>query len=364
MYNEATLLESAKTPIIKLAEYLLTIPFQMLRRFLRYCLRALRLSQSTVSPNVTLQDGVTLNRDFVFEHKISLDLDSEGESTSDEECSSFPEHSSEHGMPLHFKLEEDGGDFSEKWFPFLSSYLQPEFDMTLGAKVQSTIDLLAEEAASTNESYNLSMLYIELAEQIPYHHPSQLKLARLVKRIGESEKAIHVSESGRRHWAHDKLGMVMRDNLMPDVNFQAFAAVLTKVGAFRGDITWALWAQREAHEEDVSTRWTATDEDAFIAHDGNVLSAAQWILWYGKGFFKQVLCPGTASAHDLRCWKPGPLYKGEAYPSLHRWHFWRDAYMVVASRKNEKETELGLECMAVALRAVNEMDALEKRVKA
>lgn len=136
------------------------------------------------------------------------------------------------------------------------------------------------------------------------------------------------------------------------VNFHAFAANLFDRHIFCSDPSWAIWAQREAHE----------DGGKGYIHDVNVLAAAQWILWYGQSFFKHLLFPGDVSADDLRKWRPGPLYKGKAHLTLHRWHFWRDGFNAVASEGMADEKGLRRECEIVAGKAAEMMDSLERNM--
>ena len=138
------------------------------------------------------------------------------------------------------------------------------------------------------------------------------------------------------------------------INFHAFAANLHERRIFPTNPTWAIWAQREAHE----TR----REGQGSFHDVYVSAAAQWILLYGQSFFKQVLFPGDVSSDDLRLWNPGPLYDGKAYLSLQRWHFWRDGFNAVASDEKEEEKGFGQECKMVAAKAAEMMDSLEKNM--
>lgn len=140
------------------------------------------------------------------------------------------------------------------------------------------------------------------------------------------------------------------------INFHAFAANLFERRIFCTDPTWAIWAQRGAHEG-----WL-NDEDEDKFHDIYVLAAAQWILWYGQSFFKQVLSPGDVTLDDLQCWSPGPLYDGKRFLSLHRWHFWRDSFKAVACGEQGGEKGLGQECMTVAAKAADMMDSLEKNM--
>lgn len=137
------------------------------------------------------------------------------------------------------------------------------------------------------------------------------------------------------------------------VNFHAFAANVFERRFFSNGPTWAIWAQRDAHED--------RREEKGVIRDAYVLAAAQWILWYGQSLFKQVLFPGDAP-DDLRPWTPGPLYHGKASLSLHRWHFWRDGFNAVASGQEKGGEAFGQECTSVAAKAVEIMDSLERNM--
>ena len=152
-----------------------------------------------------------------------------------------------------------------------------------------------------------------------------------------------------------------KDSIDPDpddpskyVNFHAFVANLDERRVFSTDPTWAIWALRDAHEEPHKEQGSI--RDAFV------LGAAQYILWYGQSLFKQLLFPGDASADDLRCWSPGPLYDGKKCLSLHRWHFWRDSFKAVASQEKEEKNQFSQECKMVAAKAAAMMDSLEKNM--
>ena len=154
------------------------------------------------------------------------------------------------------------------------------------------------------------------------------------------------------------------------VNFHAFAANLHERCVMRTRPTWAIWAQREAHEEG------RLKEDAAL-REVPVMAAAQWIFWYGQSFFKQVLYPGDVTSKDLQHWTPGPLYHGKNYLDLQRWHFWRDGFNAVAASSSSSslsggkggekgnatgEEGYGDECRRLAKKAANIMDALEREM--
>lgn len=153
----------------------------------------------------------------------------------------------------------------------------------------------------------------------------------------------------------------MKDYAAPDpddpsqfVNFHAFAANLEERRVTVTDPTWAIWAMRDAHED--------PREEQVNIRDAYILGAAQWIIWYGQSLFKQILFSEEVSTDDLRGWRPGSLYDGKKFLSLHRWHFWRDSFKAVASQEKEEEKQYGQECKMVAAKAADMMDSLEKNM--
>lgn len=79
--------------------------------------------------------------------------------------------------------------FSEsKIFLILEDYLQPNSKTSLESAVQSILTLIPENASMSNEVYRVGQVFLELAEQIPYHHPSQIKLVRAVEELSRSAK--------------------------------------------------------------------------------------------------------------------------------------------------------------------------------
>ena len=139
------------------------------------------------------------------------------------------------------------------------------------------------------------------------------------------------------------------------VNFHAFAANLFERRILPTKPTWAIWAQREAHEDE--------NEPASTMRDYYVLAAAQWILWYGQSFFKQVLFQDDESTKDSQMWTPGRLYSGTRSLSLHRWQFWKESFRTVAlAGKDEEKGGYGQECRTVAAKAADIMDSLEENM--
>ena len=111
---------------------------------------------------------------------------------------------------LALKLDEPD-TLTEKCFYFLRDFLQPNTTLTLESTVQSIVKLLPEKAAPTTEFWTVGVLYIELAEQIPYNHPSQHKLASLVQFIGRSKKLFYQLDSGEPYFVHQRLKEALVD---------------------------------------------------------------------------------------------------------------------------------------------------------
>ena len=116
--------------------------------------------------------------------------------------------------------------------------------------------------------------------------------------------------------------------------------------------TWVIWEQREAHE-------TPREKQDSMC-DIYVLAAAQWILSYGQSFFKQALFPRDVNSDNLRLWKPGPRYDGNARVSFQRCHFWRDRFIAEAPGERRRKKGRGEECMVVAAKAAESMDSSER----
>lgn len=138
------------------------------------------------------------------------------------------------------------------------------------------------------------------------------------------------------------------------VNYQAFLANITDIGIWLPGSKDAVWALHSA--------FAATDRggerDAAAVHKAWVLGAAQWILWFGQGLFKQVLCPDHPHAHDtarveggrgdIRASAPG-------YATLRQWTEWKRGFTAFAGLEGT-----GHECGRVASKAADMMEVLEK----
>lgn len=78
--------------------------------------------------------------------------------------------------------------FSEKMFPILREFLQPDTAILLETTANKILDLLSEKSPNSTDVWAFGEICLELVEQIPYHHPSQLKLAGLLEHLRKSTK--------------------------------------------------------------------------------------------------------------------------------------------------------------------------------
>ena len=165
------------------------------------------------------------------------------------------------------------------------------------------------------------------------------------------------------------------------VNFHAFVArfFIRNFGGVNLS-TWAIWALRDAleHNHEACDNLSSSEN-----RDSYVSAAAQWILWSGQSLFQSLILVENGSGIDSisgkqkqqpekQEWKPGPLYKGRAELSRHRWRFWRDRFgafasgsasYVATSAGNEKDGGADVpcseECQHLARKAAILMGVLE-----
>jgi hypothetical protein len=90
---------------------------------------------------------------------------------------------------LDLQLEGPYGHVvTDKTFAILRDYLQPNSAMTLSSAEKSILDLLPNDDQYATDVLTFGEVCIEVVEQIPYYHPSQIKLARLLEHLGTSTK--------------------------------------------------------------------------------------------------------------------------------------------------------------------------------
>lgn len=90
---------------------------------------------------------------------------------------------------LDLKMVDPPGDpIPDKTFALLRDFLQPDSNLRLESVARSIEDFLPENAPLSTEVWDFGESCIEVAEQIPYYHPSQLKLTGLLEYLANSPK--------------------------------------------------------------------------------------------------------------------------------------------------------------------------------
>ncbi|KAK2760866.1 hypothetical protein FQN54_002106 [Arachnomyces sp. PD_36] len=244
-----------------------------------------------------------------------------------------------------------------KVFLILKDFLQPDTNLPLHYVVDTIAGLFPRNAALSTEVWSFGVVCLELAQQIPYQHPSQQKLVRLLEHLAKSEKVIvnlyyGQSNNGFYHPFErlaEYMGQYLRtpsiESSTEFINLHAFIANLHESHIFRSDPTYAIWAMHDAFE---------IKNEPGLTRDTCILIAAQWILWNGQSLFTHLKFPGDVSPYQRKLWAPGDLYDGEPLLDLDRWRFWRDGFKNVAE---ETGTECSDECKSLARKAVYMMDA-------
>ena len=90
---------------------------------------------------------------------------------------------------LSLEIEDSSGHaLTDKTYHILRDFLQQDSRLTIEDAAQAVLTLLPENAPLSTEVWEIGEICIELAKQVPYYHPSQLKLAELFEKLGKSTK--------------------------------------------------------------------------------------------------------------------------------------------------------------------------------
>jgi hypothetical protein len=94
--------------------------------------------------------------------------------------------------PIARNVRAGGTDYSDaKVATILRDFLQPDTKITLKEAAISLLALIPANASGYGEVCSFGEICVELAEQIPYHHPSQQKLAQLLRYLSGSPKFMY-----------------------------------------------------------------------------------------------------------------------------------------------------------------------------
>jgi hypothetical protein len=88
-------------------------------------------------------------------------------------------------------LKEVHGRYSDwKAFGILTRYLEPGSDLSDEQATELLYDILPspENKELSSQPAMLGCVRHDIAKQIPYHHPSQIRLLNLFKRLGKTDK--------------------------------------------------------------------------------------------------------------------------------------------------------------------------------
>jgi hypothetical protein len=92
---------------------------------------------------------------------------------------------------LEFELEEPGDDaIADKVFEILRNLLQPDTDFSLNDAAEQITESLPEGGSYSTEVGSFLWTCYELAQQIPYNHPSMTKLITLVHTCLDSPRLV------------------------------------------------------------------------------------------------------------------------------------------------------------------------------
>ncbi|KAI5917996.1 hypothetical protein F4810DRAFT_694175 [Camillea tinctor] len=231
-------------------------------------------------------------------------------------------------------------------FDILKDSLQPGSETSIPIAAQRISDLLepgpVPEASA--ELTSLMEMFLEVAWQIPYNHPSLVKLVQILVRLSDTGKTTRIYDEpdgfNQCSYLH-KLGSIFRDYFAQPyekgssfkseevsrwISQHAFMALVFASGKDNLSL-FALWVMRDAFEG--SNTPESTDADA--------AAAAQWILYAGQTLFRFVQLPELCDSHELNLTDPGPLYTGEKGFTVKRWRFWIEGFSRVADRTDSHE---------------------------
>lgn len=77
----------------------------------------------------------------------------------------------------------------------LRDYLQSDCKFSIDDIGDSIIALVPTKSESSDEVYSFARLCVEIAEQIPYDHPAQTQLIRLLQYLSRSPKFLSKTSS-------------------------------------------------------------------------------------------------------------------------------------------------------------------------
>ena len=97
-------------------------------------------------------------------------------------------------LDLRLNEPETYSEHTKQVFSALQDYLQPKTESSLKSAATSVLTLLPKDKRESTEVWMFFELCVELAEQIPYNHPLQLKLVGLLDYLHLSPQLTSIFE--------------------------------------------------------------------------------------------------------------------------------------------------------------------------
>ncbi|KAK1762555.1 hypothetical protein QBC33DRAFT_461266, partial [Phialemonium atrogriseum] len=253
----------------------------------------------------------------------------------------------------------------------LKDFLQPDSKTSLESAAKSLLVLIPTNASEHAEVCSFGEICVELAEQIPYHHPSQLKLVQLLHYLSRSPKFMYKYERPPQEEAQGAFQLLWEsivdwasgpdeENHNAWVNINAFKANLFATGVWGTSPGQSLKTLCDAFE-------TKKPEEAW-ERDCKVMAAAQWILWHGQTLFKLIIYdhleepPGEGSN-----WGFGNELEGSKMPprSVERWRFWKAGFEAVEQRALNGWNNNSIACISclLGMTLMQRIESLERLVR-
>ncbi|KFY63057.1 hypothetical protein V496_04219 [Pseudogymnoascus sp. VKM F-4515 (FW-2607)] len=268
-------------------------------------------------------------------------------------------------MPLYDVFVPEGyNPIDYSIFLVLRDFLQPDSSVSSVDVAERVVNVFPYKYADLRQ---LISVFFEIAEQIPYHHPSHLKLVKLMWLVGRS--AHHFEKPRQKdsgadtsHYRISEFYGRIADatvdyqfdpgtgdvNPARYVNCQSFLSLIMDAGLWIPTTRPVLYVMSRTFEE-------SHEKETSDIRDAWIMGAAQWILWSGQSLIKLHLDPIGKIRHIGTPLQDIDVIVTTKPITLDMWHTW-----TVEFQKASESDEFGEECRDVAKRAANLMEALEK----
>ncbi|ERS97286.1 hypothetical protein HMPREF1624_06618 [Sporothrix schenckii ATCC 58251] len=271
----------------------------------------------------------------------------------DKETSSMNKPSSPQWPPRPFT--DRTGVTKRKIAAILCSYVQPDCALSEDVVANSILALIPEDATASRDVKSFVRICVDLAEQIPYHHPSQLKLARLLRVLGESPTFLS------QHWlGSEKEEIVLLPHRLLMVLDAAFPDDYVNASAFRAKLcAMCTWGAPPGPGFDIFRDLFETDKQYSSAFVKNTLvkGAAQWVLWNGHGMFSYILYDQDGDGRFVANVGNAAGLPPFQARSVERWRYWASKFEEVGTWSDATD-----ECKDLAARAARIMHALAENM--